>query len=771
LSPRKYSALKINSTAAGIDPYIYPANDWYDELFKKYTSNQRVNANISGGGNIARYYISATLNNDNGVIKVDPKNNFNNNINLQNVQLRSNININVTKTTELNVRVNATFDEYSGPMQNGDQLYVGAMSANPVLFPKYYEPNEELQYANHILFGNAETGNYLNPYAETVRGYREYSQSNLVAQVELKQNLDFFTKGLGFRMMGNTTRYSYFDVSRYYNPFYYGLGFYNPASGAYSLTNLNPNGGTEYLDYAEGGKNISTSFYGEAALDYNRTFADKHAVSGLLVGIMRQTLNANAGDLQRSLPSRNIGLSGRFTYAYDSRYFAELNFGYNGSERFHQKERFGFFPSIGLGYVISNEPFWPEKWNKIINKLKVKGTYGLAGNDAIGDANDRFYYLSNVNLDDVDYQQVSFGRDFTNRPAGVSIQRYANENITWETSRKMNLGIEVGLFEKIEIQGDYFREYRTNILMDRAAIPSTMGLQAPLRANVGEASSHGFEISMDGNHSFNKDFWITGRVNFTFATSKFEVYEEPDYPYSWRSWVGLRLGQATGLIAERLFIDEADIANSPKQLYGDYMPGDIKYLDVNNDGQIDDNDIVPIGYPGTPEIMYGFGLSIGYKGFDFSFFFQGSARSSFFIDSRLSAPFLNLNNTNNPFIDNYSTNNAMLQAWADSYWSEDNRNIYALWPRLSTEEVTNNMRNSTWWQRDGAYVRLKSVELGYTLPVEWTKKIWVKNLRIYVSGLNLLLFSKFKTWDVEMGGNGLGYPIQRVVNMGLNIGF
>jgi TonB-linked SusC/RagA family outer membrane protein len=772
LAPRQYSMTKINATARGENPLMYPAINWYDELFKDYTSNQRINANLSGGGSVARYYIAATVNQDNGVIKVDPKNNFNNNISLRRIQLRSNTNINVTKTTKVDIRVSTTFEDYSGPLVNGDKLYAAAMSANPVLFPKYYEPNEEFKNTNHILFGNSGAGNYLNPYAETVKGYKEYSQSNVIAQIELKQDLDFFTEGLGFRMMGNTTRYSYFDINRFYNPFYYELTFYDPRTERYNLTNLNPNGGTEYLNYNEGDKKISTSFYGEAVLDYNRTFGKKHAVSGLLVGIMRETMVANAGDLQKSLPSRNIGLSGRFTYAYDSRYFTEFNFGYNGSERFHRKERFGFFPSIGAGYIVSNEAFWPEVLKKIINKLKFKGTYGLVGNDAIGDENDRFFYLSNVNLNDVDYQKVSFGRDFTYRPAGITTSRYANDNITWETSTKINLGVEIGILEKIEIQGDYFREYRTNILMERAAIPSTMGLRAPLKANVGESSSQGFEISVDGSHSFNKDLWITGRANFTFATSRFEVYEEPHYPYYWRSWVGLSLNQRTGLIAERLFIDEADIANSPRQ-FGEYMPGDIKYLDINNDGQIDDNDIVPIGYPSTPEIMYGFGLSAGYKGLDISFFFQGSARSSFFINSQRSAPFLNMRayDTDNAMLENYDTNNAMLQAWADSYWSEGNRDIYALWPRLSAEEVTNNTRASTWWLRDGAYLRLKTVEIGYTLPPKLTEKIGVKNLRIYFSGLNLLTFSKFKTWDVEMGGNGLGYPIQRVYNIGLNVGF
>jgi TonB-linked SusC/RagA family outer membrane protein len=570
--------------------------------------------------------------------------------------------------------------------------------------------------------------------------------------------------------MGNTIRDSYFNVNRYYNPFYYKLTSYDRETGDYVLYNMNPNGGSENLNYKEGSKNIATSFYGEAAIDYVRTFAEKHAVSGLLVGTLRQSLNANAGSLEESLARRNIGLSGRFTYAYDSRYFTEFNFGYNGSERFAAKERFGFFPSIGAGYIISNENFWTPELKKVINKLKFKGTYGLVGNDAIGSDKDRFFYLSKVNLNNTGKQPISFGRDFTNRPAGISIDRYANDLITWETSKKMNLGIEIGLWDKFEIQADYFTEYRSNILMDRASIPSTMGLQAGLQANVGEALSRGIEFSIDGNHSFTKDFWITGRVNFTYATSKYEVYEEPEYPYYWRSSVGRQINQLTGLIAERLFIDDADIANSPVQSYGSYLPGDIKYIDINNDGKIDDDDIVPIGYPSNPGLMYGFGVSTGYKGFDFSFFFQGSGHSSFFIDPIKSAPFLNLGYKGINGED-FNTNNAMLQAYADSHWSETNRDIYALWPRLSTEKVDNNMRDNTWFLRDGAFVRLKSLELGYTLPQQLTQKWRISNLRIYGSGLNLWTLSKFKTWDVEMGGNGLGYPIQKVLNIGLNIGF
>lgn len=772
---REYSNQQIDATERGVNPYVYPAVNWYDELFRDVTSNQRVNLNLSGGGAVARYYVAGSFSKDRGVLKVDPKNNYNNNIDLQRMQVRANTNLNLTPTTELNVRVSGSFDDYTGPIYSGSQVYNMVMAANPVKFPKYYEPTPEFAYAKHSLFGNADgEGEYLNPYAEMVRGYKDYSQSVIIAQAEFKQKLGFITEGLGFRMLGSTTRDSFFEIVRSYQPFYYSVGYYDRSQDRYTLMNLNPETGTDFLTTTATNadqRRISTAFYFEGALDYNRTFEERHAVSGLLVTTMRESLlSANTNDLQATLAYRNMGLSGRATYAYDSKYFFEFNFGYNGSERFSKNERFGFFPSVGVGWMASNESFWSEELRKNISKLKFKATYGLVGNDAIGDQNDRFFYLSKVNLIDSDKQPISFGQDFEYRPSGVSIQRYANEHITWETSRKTNLGIEIGLFDVVDIQADYFTEYRKNILMDRSSIPSTMGLQAALRSNVGEASSSGYEISIDGNHYFNNDLWMTGRVNFVYTTNKFEVYDEPRYPYPWLSWVGLNMNQRTGLIAERLFIDEADIANSPTQTFGAYMPGDIKYMDVNDDGIINSQDYVPIGYPTVPKIMYGFGLSTGYKDFDFSFFFQGSAQSSFFIDPVRTGPFIDIRDEDK-VVSGRKQNNAMLQAWADSYWSEENRDIYALWPRLSEVEQPNNTQRSTWYMRDGSFLRLKSAEFGYTIPKSLSSKWNVSSLRIYASGINLLTFSKFNMWDVEMGGNGLGYPVQKVYNVGLNISF
>jgi len=767
LSGRIYSLEKILiSQDPNRNQMAYPTINWFDELLEDYTLNSRFNFNVSGGGKIARYYLAATVNTDNGNLKIEPQNNFNNNINFNRISLRSNVNINLTPTTEVAVRFNGNFDDYNGPISGGEEIYRQAMQTNPVLYPKYYEPDANYINTTHILFGNyGQFGDYLNPYANMVRGYKDESYNNVLATVELKQNLNFITQGLKARALINTSRYSFYNLERKYNPFYYTLANYDFQSDIYSLIALNPNQGTEYLEYNEGAKVISNSVYFEGSLNYNRIIKEKHNISGMLVGILRELKYANNGNLQTSLPYRNIGLSGRFTYALDSKYFAEFNFGFNGSERFAKSERFGFFPSFGVGWYVSNEPFM-EQYEDVITKLKLKGTYGLVGNDQIGSAEDRFFYISQVNLNDGGMGSM-FGEEFSNYINGVSIDRYANDQITWEKATMTNIGFELGLFGKFDIQADYFTEYRSNILMDRAQTPSTMGLQAAIRANVGEASSEGFEFTIDYKESFRNELYISARANFSYATSKYEVYDELDFISAglpWRSRIGLNLSQPFGYIAERLFIDEADIANSPLQTFGEYMPGDIKYKDINNDGIIDINDEVPIGYPSTPEIIYGFGISSSYKNLDLSFFFQGSARSSFFIDAYRTSPFIDTSGS-------AIGNNALLTAWANDYWSEDNRNLYASWPRLSDQLVDNNNRNSTWWLRDGGFLRLKSIEIGYSFKTENFSKVKLDGLRLYLSGTNLLTFSKFKIWDVEMGGNGLGYPIQKGVNFGINMNF
>ena len=761
-----YTYDKIEQTGKpGANRLIYPANDWYDMLFKDFATSYRANVSARGGGKVATYYVSGAYTEDTGVLKVDKRNSFNNNIDDKNYTLRSNVDINVTPTTKLAVRLTGNFRDYQGPLNGGSDVYRQIMHSDPVLFPAYYPVDDEHVGIQHIMFGNYEDGSYINPYANLVKGYKNYQRSQMIAAVQLEQDLKFITKGLSFMTLFNLTRLSEFTVNRQFNPYWYRLDRYDSYTGEYHVNRINENG-TDYLTYSESGKTVRNTMYSETRLNYNRSFG-KHDVTGLLVFTASESLTANAGSLQLSLPSRNAGLSGRFTYGYDKRYFVEYNFGYNGSERFHKSHRWGFFPSAGLAWMMSNEK-WFKPLTKVVSNLKLRYSYGLVGNDNIGSSSNRFYYLSEMSMNNSGLG-ASFGETRNVSYNGIGVVRYANEAITWEKSYKSNYALELGLFKKLDIIAEYFTEHRTDIFMQRADIPNTMGLQAAVYGNIGQARSKGIDIQADYKQAWASGLWASARANFTYSTGKYDVYEEPTYPESYRQHAGRSIRQTWGYIAERLFIDDEDAANSPSQAaFGSqYGGGDIKYTDVNGDGVITNADMVPIGYPTSPEIIYGFGVSLGHKGFDFSVFFQGLGRESFWIDAT-SAYSTKYNKYGTaPFVNN----GQLLKAYSDSHWSEDNRDIYALYPRYSAYENHNNTQVSTWWMRDGSFVRLKQMEFGYTLPQKLTNKIHIDNLRVYFQGNNLLCWSKFKLWDPELAGEGFNYPIQRTFNIGVNVTF
>lgn len=761
-----YTYDKIEQTGKpGANRLIYPANDWYDMLFKDFATSYRANVSARGGGKVATYYVSGAYTEDTGVLKVDKRNSFNNNIDDKNYTLRSNVDINVTPTTKLAVRLTGNFRDYQGPLNGGSDVYRQIMHSDPVLFPAYYPVDDEHVGIQHIMFGNYEDGSYINPYANLVKGYKNYQRSQMIAAVQLEQDLKFITKGLSFMTLFNLTRLSEFTVNRQFNPYWYRLDRYDSYTGEYHVNRINENG-TDYLTYSESGKTVKNTMYSETRLNYNRSFG-KHDVTGLLVLTASESLTANAGSLQLSLPSRNAGLSGRFTYGYDKRYFVEYNFGYNGSERFHKSHRWGFFPSAGLAWMMSNEK-WFKPLTKVVSNLKLRYSYGLVGNDNIGSSSNRFYYLSEMSMNNSGLG-ASFGETRNVGYNGIGVVRYANEAITWEKSYKSNYALELGLFKKLDIIAEYFTEHRTDIFMQRADIPNTMGLQAAVYGNIGQARSKGIDIQADYKQAWASGLWASARANFTYSTGKYDVYEEPTYPESYRQHAGRSIRQTWGYIAERLFIDDEDAANSPSQAaFGSqYGGGDIKYTDVNGDGVITNADMVPIGYPTSPEIIYGFGVSLGHKGFDVSVFFQGLGRESFWIDAT-SAYSTKYNKYGTaPFVNN----GQLLKAYSDSHWSEDNRDIYALYPRYSAYENHNNTQVSTWWMRDGSFVRLKQMEFGYTLPQKLTNKIHIDNLRVYFQGNNLLCWSKFKLWDPELAGEGFNYPIQRTFNIGVNVTF
>lgn len=776
LNPLMYSYDKIDNTGKeGSNEYLYPMTDWYNELLKPLTMNQRFNANLSGGGQIARYYVSGVYSQDNGLLKSDDRNKFSSNARNRVFSLLSNTTLNFKHSTLL-VRLNGAFEQYNGPIPGGAGMYRNIMQSNSTLFPAYYPADERTQHLQHIMFGNTSTDRLnevvsaYNPYADLMRGYQQNNRSNMSAMLEFNHDFSNLVEGLKFRVMGNTSREGFFSINRAYQPFYYEVTSYNYNTQDYVLDVINPNGGREFLDFLQERPDIFSTMYLESTLTYNKSIADKHNIGGFLVYMIRDKQQTEGNSLLATLPSRNMGVSGKFSYSYDSRYFTEFNFGYNGSERFAKNNRFGFFPSFGVAWTVSNEKFF-EPLKDVITNMRLRGTYGIIGNDAIGEANDRFFYLSEINMRS-GTRSYRFGSGLDEPTSlGVQVNRYANEKITWEKSYQQNLALELGLFNAYTLNVDVYKTRRTNMLQWRNDLPSTMGLAVTLRDNIGEGESSGVDANFAMNNKrLNDNFTLSVFGNFTYATNKYTKFEEPQYDEPYRSRIGYSFSQAWGYYAERLFVDDADVASSPVQPFGNYGAGDIKFRDINNDGIISERDMMPLGYPTVPEILYGGGFTVGYKALDISAFFQGSTRQSFWINTGTGTAHDNFGTA--PFIGNKQ----LLAAFAENHWSEANRDIYALWPRLSADAangIPNNSVTNTWFMRDGTLLRLKQAEIAYNFTSSvssgFLKRIGVKKMRLYANGSNLLVWSPFKMWDPEMAGQGLNYPIQRVFNLGLQV--
>jgi len=744
----KYSQDKINGTKNNLDPYIYPNVDWYKSLFKNFSTAQHANINIRGGSKNARYYSGASFYNEQGILRNAPNSNFNTNILNQRYNFVNNLDVDVSKTTVVELNLNADFVNYNGPAASVSGLFGEVMGSNPVNFPIFYPKPDS---ASHLYFGNITGGfgpnnTFSNAYADLVSGYTQSFSSVILANLRVTQKLDFLTKGLSFNSIASVKNYSYSSISRYYTPYFYQLSSFSqdPTTKKYNY-NINQigTGGQDALSQ-NGGSSGDRTIYLQSSLNYDRKFG-KNGFTGLLVYQQKEyNYNLPGSSITDALPHRNQGVSGRATYAYDNKYFVEGNFGYTGSENFAVGHKFGFFPSIGVGYLISNEKYF-ENILPVISSLKIRGSYGLAGNDQLPAG--RFPYLGSVNLNAGN--GFTFGQNFNNGYSGVHINQFGNPNVQWEVAHKANIGMDITILRALTINVDVFHEKRDKIFQQRATIPSTVGVGSiPIYDNIDIVNNKGIDISLNYDKRVNKDLFIGVKGTFTFARNKVKYYDEPTYPYPYLYRTGQSVNQQRGLQAERLFIDQKEVNNSPRQTYNSVVsPGDIKYKDVSNkyDGlhQIDDNDRIPMGHPSVPEITYGAGFNIIYKKMDAGVFFQGIGNVSFFISGI------------NPF-GQYQNN--VLKAVADNHWSQNNQNINAFYPRLSETANPNNTQASSWWLRSGAFVRLKNVELGYSHN---------KHLRFYLNGTNLITFSAFKYWDPELSaGNGLGYPQQRQIVAG-----
>lgn len=752
-----YNAQKIQNTMEGLNEYAYPNINWYDEMFNSNAFNQYYNFNVSGGGSVVRYYLAVSYNKEEGILKNNRLNNFKNNIDIDRFNILANITMDLTPTTVFDINMNSIFENYTGPLDNTDDVFKSVMNSNPVEFPKFYLPDEDHAYVKHTLFGSDATGSMMNPFAQMVRGYKDGSTGRITSQFSLDQNLDALTEGLMARGKVSIKSDSYHESKRSYTPYLYNIKNYDAFNDTYVLQEVRR--GTDALGDPEQWRDGVFRLYLEGGLTYARRFAGVHDVSGLLIYTQEEIKNTsgNPGSIQRTLPQRLQGMRARLNYGFDDRYLAEMSLTYTGSEKFANDHRWGIFPAMGVGYILSNESYW-EPLQDVMPMFKLKYSLGMVGNDQIAGPEDRFFFLSDIDPGSWGYR---WGRNFNSSYGGFNINRYANPQITWEIAVKQNVGFEMDLFKNrsLKVILEYFTENREQIYQARANLPETMGLTSNVYGNVGEVKSAGWDGSIDLNHSFNKDFWISGRFNFTYAHNEIIENEEPEYRWSYLSNIGWPINTWKGYIAERLFIDEADVANSPRQeLGGIVRAGDIKYKDINGDGRVNSDDQVHIGYPIVPEITYGFGLSGGYKNFDLSFFMQGQDRVSFFINPNNIAPFVEQRNA--------------MQYIADDHWNPNNPVAKAFWPRLSASyNDNNNVSNSTWWIRNGRFLRMKNAELGYTLPKSFFPSTGIESLRLYLAGQNLFNLSDFKLWDPEMGGEGFNYPLQKVYSVGLTVSF
>ena len=747
-----YSNEKIMGTKLGLDPYVYPNVDWYDMLFKDCTFNQNFNFNMTGGAKKIDYFLNASVYNENGIMRKPEASKFDTNINAQKYLFQANVSADATKTTRVSLKMNTQLHYRHAPIQSVSDLFAYAMTGMPCEFPATL-PGEESDTFVRFGTNNAwNSGFFTNPYAQLCRGYGDQFRGHFTSALTVNQNLDFITKGLSATGMATFYNRVYSAVYRSFTPFMYQLTDYNiDEAGNYSYTSNSTNTGTTYLGTTRG-KDGYRELAFQAKIDYARTFG-KHDVGATIV-YMQKERNMNISDEQEyaALPYRQQGLAGRVTYGFDKRYLFEANFGYNGSENFAAGKRFGFFPSVAVGWVISNEPFW-KGIKEQVNLFKLRASYGLVGNDVISkDYADRFPYLTTVNMGQG--YDVYIGNNFE-RKYGPILSVYGNPNATWEESRKLDIGVEIGLFDSLNIIFDWFKEKRSGIFMQRTSLPSTFGMSGITPwANIGKVDNSGVDISVDYNKAFSKDLILSLRGTFTYAHNEIVEMDEPKYKWAYQYKAGHPINSIQCLIAEGLFRDEEEIASSPSQdIYATtypIRPGDVKYRDLNDDKIIDNNDMCWTGNPTVPEIIYGFGFSLKYKGFDCSAFFQGQGKVSILMYNY------------HPFATAATPGSGLMQWIADEHWSEDDPNPKALYPRLSPLWNNNNTKASTLYVRNGKMLRLKTAEIGYTY----------KKMRVYVSGTNLLTFAPFKYWDPEKGsGNGLGYPLQRTYNLGFQFNF
>ncbi|RPE14314.1 TonB-dependent receptor [Chitinophaga lutea] len=737
-SSPQYSDEAIQKTRDGSDPYLYPNVDWFKELFNSHGRLRNANANISGGSEKAVYYIGLGFYDELGLYNIDELAKYNSSIFQKRYNVTSNITLSPSATTTVKLGISGYLNNINLPNTGVSGIFEDAYFMTPVQIPTRYPDGK---------IADVRSGGLSNPWASlTQAGYANQWRSQIFSNLRLTQELPFLTKGLSVTGMFSFDAYNY-TSNRYTKTPDTWLATGRDVNGQlqYEQTAI----GSEFLAYGKSnaGERI---IYSEMALNYNRSFG-KHDVSGMLLYNKNDKINTFAGDLETSMPYRYQGLAGRATYGYNNKYFVEANFGYNGSENFYPDKRYGFFPSGGLGWVLSEEKFFRPLKN-IIPFFKARFSHGLVGNSQIDGR--RFAYLATV----ASTGSYVFGKTPNNPFTGKEIGEYSVD-VQWETSRKTNLGFDIRILkEALSIQVDLFREYRSGIFLRRRSLPAYIGMINAPYGNVGIIENKGIDVALNYN-GYIGDVSLSMMGNFSFNRNKAIENDDPSWKYPWLNRKGQKVNQRFGYIALGLFESDKEVENSPRQT-GDVRAGDIKFKDINGDGVIDSYDQVPIGYGDVPEIMYGLGFTAGYKAFAISALFQGAANVDVLLSGEGTMPFQQGLARGNLF-DNITDR-----------WTESNPNPNAFYPRLMAGSLNDNYTASTWWVKNSNYLRLKTLQLSYNLPSAWMQRLRLKSANIFLQGVNLLTFSPFKLWDVEVGnGRGAAYSSTRSYTAGIAVNF
>lgn len=737
-----------------INKYLYPNVNWMDELYKETGRNRRANLNIRGGAPNASYYISLSYYDEQGLTKTDPRQSYDTEISYNRYNFLTNINLKATKKTNIDVGVNGWFSSGNYPRMKLDDIFSKAMMINPVLFPVEY-PN-----GRNPGFSSFQT-EFDNPYVTLARrGYKTEYKTQINSNLKVAQDLDFWnwSKGLSVHAL------IAFDVrSNQFLNYKVDDSTWKPSgtkTGDIWNSDVYDEAGNLLLqeEYKgkptinfESDKQVYRTFYAEAAINYKRTFARVHSVSGLALFNMRDYRDANDKDnLIKSLPYKQMSISSRLTYSYNDRYFLEGNLGYTGSENFSPGNRFGFFPAVAVGWVPSNEPFWAPI-SGIMSFLKFRYSHGMVGSDSLGDT--RFGFETEIGgQGDNGKYSTYWGND------GLGINKYGYQ-ARWCTILKQDLGIEMNFLNNdLSFVFDIFKEHRDKIYLSRKNLPLYAGFAVDASANVGVVENKGFEASMEYNHQFGRNWMVSVRGNFTMNEDEVIENAEPAPAYPWLEKRGTNVLARFGYIAEGLYSSEEEIKERNITQFGEttpgqsVKPGDIKYKDLNGDGHIDESDISKIGRGDIPKYYYGFGGDLRYKNFGLGVLFQGTAGADRIMEGSGVRPFVN------------SSGGGTLYSNIEDRWSkEDPTNDNVFYPRLawsaSDPSNVNNFVSSTWWQKDMSFLRLKQLTVSYYFPESWAKKSFLKGGRFYVMGSNIFTLSKFKLWDPELNtNNGISYP-------------